>query len=204
MWPLQLGYFLLIGKFGVHVGDRVQVSGVSGEVVEIGLIRVPVTGLAGMGPDAQPTGRIVAFSNSVVFQPTAGLFRQAPGTDFLWHEITLTVTSEGDYLSAERRIRAAVDAAFQEYLGNFERQRRQMETSLSSVSIRPLVSKIPFRLTPAGLEVFLRYPVESGRATEVDERITRELLHAMDQEPKLKVVGAEIPAIRIRTDATEG
>jgi hypothetical protein len=37
----------------------------------------------------------------------------------------------------------------------------------------------------------------------MDERITRALLHAIDQEPKLKIVGAEVPAIRIRTIATE-
>jgi len=35
-----VGYFLLIGKFGVRVGDRVEASGVTGEVVEVGLIRL--------------------------------------------------------------------------------------------------------------------------------------------------------------------
>ncbi|HEU5337095.1 MAG TPA: mechanosensitive ion channel domain-containing protein, partial [Terriglobales bacterium] len=34
------GYFFLIGKYGVRVGDRVQISGVTGEVVEIGLVRL--------------------------------------------------------------------------------------------------------------------------------------------------------------------
>lgn len=36
------GYFFLIGKYGVRVGDRVQISGVTGEVVEIGLVRLHV------------------------------------------------------------------------------------------------------------------------------------------------------------------
>jgi small-conductance mechanosensitive channel len=194
-----VGYFMLIGKFGVHVGDRVQISGVSGEVVEIGMIRLHILELGGTEPDAQPTGRVVAFSNSVVFQPTAGLFRQVPGTDFLWHEITLTLVAESDYRSAERRMRDAVDAAFEDYLEDLERQRRQMEMNLASVSIEPLAPRVRFRFTTSGLEVFLRYPVEFGRATEMDERVTRELLHAIDQEPKLKIVGAEIPEIRVRT-----
>ncbi|HWY53771.1 MAG TPA: hypothetical protein VNZ03_04870 [Terriglobales bacterium] len=198
-----VGYFMLIGKFGVHVGDRVQVSGVSGEVVEIGMIRLHLMELEGTGPDAAPTGRVVAFSNSVVFQPTAGLFRQVPGTDFLWHEITLTLVAESDYRSAERRMRDAVDAAFKDYHEGFERQRRQMEMNLASVSIAPLAPRVRFRFTTSGLEVFLRYPVELYRATEMDERVTRELLHAIDQEPKLKIVGAEIPGIRIRTVAPE-
>jgi small-conductance mechanosensitive channel len=193
-----VGYFMLIGKFGVHVGDRVQISGVSGEVVEIGMIRLHIMELGGTEPDAEPTGRVVAFSNSVVFQPNAGLFRQVPGTTFRWHEITLMLVAESDYRAAERRMRDAVDAAFKDYLEDFERQRRQMETNLASVSIEPLAPKARFRFTTAGLEVFLRYPVELYRATEMDERVTRELLNAIDQEPKLKIVGAEIPEIRVR------
>ena len=50
------GYFFLIGKHGVRVGDRVQLSGVVGNVVDIGLIRMHLMEL-GNGPGAQPTGR---------------------------------------------------------------------------------------------------------------------------------------------------
>lgn len=70
------GYFFLIGKFGLRIGDRVQISGVTGEVVEIGLVRIHVMELGGNGGDVQPTGRVVAFSSSFVFQPTAGMFKQ--------------------------------------------------------------------------------------------------------------------------------
>src|SRR5438270_3328698 len=47
------GYFLLIGKYGIRVGDRVQISGVNGEVVDVGLIRMHVME---MGPGGA-TGR---------------------------------------------------------------------------------------------------------------------------------------------------
>src|SRR4029077_7757068 len=53
------GYFFLIGKFGVRVGDRVQIGGVTGEVVDIGLVRMHVMELGGIGRDVQPTGRVV-------------------------------------------------------------------------------------------------------------------------------------------------
>jgi small-conductance mechanosensitive channel len=196
-----VGYFLLIGKYGVRVGDRVQVSGVSGEVVEIGLIRLHVMELVGTGADAQPTGRIVAFSNSIVFQPTAGLFKQAPGMSFAWHELSLTLAPDSNYRAVERRMLAAVDAAFRDYHKDLERLRRQMENSLTSVTVGSLEPKARFRLTPAGLEVLIRFPVEASKAAEIDDRVTRELLHAIEQEPPLKIVGAEVPTIRLQTDA---
>jgi small-conductance mechanosensitive channel len=74
-----VGYFLLIGKFGIKISDRVQVSGVNGEVVEIGLIRFHVMELIGVGSEAQPSGRVVAFSNAIVFQPAAASFRGLSG-----------------------------------------------------------------------------------------------------------------------------
>jgi small-conductance mechanosensitive channel len=190
------GYFFLIGKFGVRVGDRVTISGVSGEVVEIGLVRIHVMELGGTGRDVQPTGRVVAFSNSFVFQPTAGMFKQIPGTNFVWHEITLTLASDSDYRSVEERMIKAVDTAFAEYHEALERQRVQMEQSLASVSIGPLWPRTTLKLGSSGLEVKVTFPVEVEQGAQIDDRITREILKELDQEPKLKMVGSDIPTIR--------
>lgn len=67
------GYFLLIGKVRMRIGDRVEISGVNGEVVDIGLMQFQLRELD--SPSEQPTGRIVSFSNSFVFvSPATGLF----------------------------------------------------------------------------------------------------------------------------------
>jgi small-conductance mechanosensitive channel len=197
------GYFFLIGRFGVRIGDRVQISGVSGEVVEIGLVRLHVMELAGTGSDVQPTGRVVAFSNSFVFQPAAGVFKQIPGTSFVWHEITLTLASESSYQTVEERVRKAVDSAFAGYNVDLEQQRLQMERSLGSISVGTLRPRIRFRLTPAGLEVTVQFPVQLHKAAEVDEQVTRELLRAIEQEPQLNVVGSDIPTIKAASSSSD-
>jgi small-conductance mechanosensitive channel len=45
------GYFFLIGKYGVKVGDRVQISGVTGDVIDIGLIRLHLMEVGDVGTD---------------------------------------------------------------------------------------------------------------------------------------------------------
>ena len=80
-----VGYFLLIGKYGVRVGDRVQIGTVTGEVIDLGLVRMHLMELSSQGP-LGATGRVVAFANSIVFQSSGGLFRQIPGVNFVWHE----------------------------------------------------------------------------------------------------------------------
>jgi small-conductance mechanosensitive channel len=197
------GYFFLLGRFGVKVGDRVQISGVAGEVVEIGLVRLHVMELGGSGTDLQPTGRIVAFSNSFVFQPNAGVFKQIPGTNFVWHEITITLDRDSDYQLVEKRVSAAVDNAFRDYRSDFERQRMQIENNLASVSVGGLKPRTRFRLTPSGLDVNVRFPVELGKGLEIDERVTGELLSAIEQEPRLKVVGSDIPTVRLADEVRQ-
>src|SRR5688572_5818457 len=67
-----VGYFFLIGKYGLRVGDHVQIGNVSGEVIDLGLVRLH---LLELGPQFGPTGRVVALANSVVFQAAGGIFK---------------------------------------------------------------------------------------------------------------------------------
>jgi len=193
------GYFFLIGKYGIRVGDRVEIAGITGEVVDIGLVRLHLLEFGNSGSEV-PTGRVVAFSNSVVFQPNTGLFRQIPGTSFAWHEITLTLAADSDYQVVENRLLGTVEAVFAGYREDMERQHQQMERTLSTVSINELRPRSRLRLTATGIEASIRFPVDYQHASEIDDRVTRELLKAIDQEPKLKLVGTGSPSIRLNTD----
>jgi Mechanosensitive ion channel len=71
-----LGYFLLVGKLGISVGDRVQISGVTGDVISIGLLQFQLREVDGQ---QKLTGQIATFSNSFVFvSPATGLFKFIP------------------------------------------------------------------------------------------------------------------------------
>jgi small-conductance mechanosensitive channel len=69
------GYLVMVRRFHVRIGDRVQISGVTGEVTTIGLFQFELSEIdAGTG---KQTGRVVFFSNSYVFvSPATPLFRQ--------------------------------------------------------------------------------------------------------------------------------
>jgi small-conductance mechanosensitive channel len=192
------GYFFLVGKYGVRVGDRVQVSGITGNVVDIGLIRLHLMELAAPG---NPTGRVVAFSNSIVFQPNAGFFKQIPGTNFGWHEVTLILSPDTDYELAEKRMLTAVESVYANYRGKIEEQHRHVEKTFALGLDMP-EPKSRLRLTQTGLEVVIRYPLELERSSEVDDQVIRELLAALEKPPKLKLVGTGTPNIQRVVDGT--
>ena len=188
-----VGYFFLIGKHGIRVGDRVQVAGVTGAVIDIGLVRFHLMELEPGATDTQPTGRVVAFSNSIVFQATPGLFKQIPGTSFIWHEIKLTFAAETDHKAARERVNKAVDAAFADYRESLERQQRQMEKSLASIPAGDLKPRIRSHFTAAGQEFFIRYPVVLQKGQEIDERLLAAVGTELAKEPKLPLIASELP-----------
>jgi hypothetical protein len=76
-----VGYFVLVGKLGLRVGDRVQLSGVVGDVIDIGLMQFQVREVGVDHPGDQPADRVVTFSNSFVFlSPATGLFKWIGGS----------------------------------------------------------------------------------------------------------------------------
>ena len=98
---------MLIGKYGIRVGDRIQIGAVVGEVVDLGLVRMHLMELNQQGP-LGPTGRVVAFPNLVVFQASGGLFKQVPAGDTSWRETTLTLPVVADYAALKDKLLAAI------------------------------------------------------------------------------------------------
>ncbi len=72
--PASLGALLLVGKRGIRIGDRVQVSGITGDVINMGLLQFQLREF-----DVQKqrhTGHVATFSNSLVFlSPAIGLLK---------------------------------------------------------------------------------------------------------------------------------
>jgi uncharacterized membrane protein len=69
-----VAYFVLVGRLGIRIGDRVQISGVTGDVIDVGWLRFQLKEIDTR--TQQPTGNVVTFSNSVVLaSPATGLSR---------------------------------------------------------------------------------------------------------------------------------
>jgi hypothetical protein len=58
------------------------------------------------------------------------------------------------------------------------------------------------RFTGSGLEVSIKFPVTLQNASETDDRVTRELLQAINREPRLKLADSSAPVVRLSTDAS--
>jgi small-conductance mechanosensitive channel len=188
-------YFFVIGRYGIRVGDRISVAGVTGDVIDIGLVRLYLMELAGTGIELYPTGRVVMFSNSVLFQAGTPLFKQIPGTEYAWHEVAISLAPESNYKLVQESISGVVNGVYEEYRGVIESQLGGIERRVE-VQLKAPVPESRLQFTDAGLEFVVRYPVDIRRAAEIDDNVTRAVLESLNANANLKAAVASPPKIR--------
>jgi small-conductance mechanosensitive channel len=167
-----VGYFFLIGKYGIRVGDRVQIGEVTGEVIDLGLVRLHLMELGGHG-SLGPTGRVVAFANSIVFQTSSGLFKQIHGVNLVWREITLSLPAGVDYAATKRKLAAAVINVLKDDHDEILRQSKEIQRATASRSGGDTQPRVQLSFSEAGVDAHIRYPVHLQNAAEIDERVSQ-------------------------------
>jgi hypothetical protein len=138
----------------------------------------------GDGNSRQPTGRVVVFPNSIVFQSNGNFFKQAPGTNFVWNEFRLTLSPECDYRLAEKRLLEVVEDVYARYRDTVQRQYHELERDLSMKFESPRPQS-RLRLGPNGIELTIRYPADTRYAVQVADEISRRALDAIAKDPAL-------------------
>jgi len=172
-----IGWFLLMGRNGLRVGDWVEIDGVVGEVVEIGLLRTVLLETGNWTDSGHPTGRKVAFVNSFAIE--GHFFNFSTTGQWLWDEVEILVPASQDpypVIDAIQKMvteqtQANVVAAEQEWQRAASRYRAQPVSAAPAVSLRP---------TSAGIEVHVRYITRAGERHAMKTRLYQalvELLH---------------------------
>jgi Mechanosensitive ion channel len=186
-------YFFIIGRYGVKVGDRITISSVTGEVIEVGLVRFYLMELAGSGTEMNPTGRVAVFSNAVLFQAGTPLYKQMPGTEYAWHELTVKLSDTANYKAVCEAVMKEVHAVSDGYRTHIELQ-HQGVANWTPIDSPITESRVQFN--GDGLRLWARFPVQIKNASETDEKLTQALLELMANNPEIKSGVASTPLIQ--------
>lgn len=89
-----LGWFVLIGKRGMRVGDTVEIDGVSGEVTEIGLMATTLIETGSLGERGYPTGRHITLMNGYAIR--GKYFNFSTAGQWMWDQLDVTIPDSLD------------------------------------------------------------------------------------------------------------
>jgi small-conductance mechanosensitive channel len=162
------GWFTLMGKNGIRVGDWVEINGVSGEVIQIELLKTVLLELGNWTDTGHPTGRQVAFSNSFAIE--GHYFNFSTTGQWLWDELEVTLPVASDpYLLADK-IRNLVER--ETHAGSIQAA-QDWERVTSRYGARSFSPKPAVNLRPSvnGLEVVVRYITRAPERNAVKSKL---------------------------------
>jgi small-conductance mechanosensitive channel len=188
-------YFFIIGRYGIKVGDRITISAVTGDVIDVGLVRFYMMELAGTGSELNPTGRVAVFSNAVLFQAGTPLYKQIPGARYAWHELTVKLTDAANYKLICEALLKEVSAVYEVHRLDIEQQHKGVEDQVQIPINLPAVES-RLQLNGGSFQLWVRFPVEIQHAAEMDEKLTEALVDLFAKNPDVKSGVASTPVIQ--------
>ena len=175
------GWFGLMGKKGIRVGDWVEIDGTQGEVIEISTLRTTLLETGNWATAGHPTGRQAVFMNKFPFEHK--YFNFSTSEQFMWDQISILVPS-GNQPSPETvalihrlvQDETRVDTAMAEAAWN----RLSRIHEIQDFGATP---PVVVRSSAAGIELIIRYIVRAPARFETSVRLR-------DQIPSILGLGA--------------
>jgi small-conductance mechanosensitive channel len=178
------GWFVLMGKKGIRVGDWVEINGVGGEVTELSLLSTTL--LETGGEKGYPTGRRISFMNG--FAIRGQYFNFSTSGQWMWDEITVAVPTSEDRNAAVERILTAVTEETKEStrIAELEWKRGTRGDGLSNFKAAPSVNLRP---SASGLDLVVRYVTRASERSDTRDRLYSLIINQPDQSSTSEPAG---------------
>jgi len=174
-----LGWFVLMGKHGMRVGDWVEINGVSGEVVELGIFHTVLLETGNWTDAGHPTGRRVTFTNAFAIE--GHYFNFSTTGQWLWDELLVMVPFDRDAHAIAEAIQKEVTAATVESTRQAEaewqraaRGRKLGFTAQPGIAIRPAPGG-------GGVEIAVRYVTRAADRYALRSRLYQSAVQLLSQ-----------------------
>ncbi len=170
------GWFILMGKSGIRVGDWVQINGVAGEVVEINLFRTTILENSDWADKGHPTGRRATFINN--FAVTGQFFNFSTVGQWMWDEMSISIPASAETYAKVALINQAVLEETQQdaRLAEEEWKRVPRKNGLNHASAS---SSVNMRPAGSGVDILVRYVTRASDRLEVRNRLYERVIDVL-------------------------
>jgi small-conductance mechanosensitive channel len=165
-----LGWFVLMGRNGIRLGDWVEINGVTGEVVEIGLFHTVLLETGNWTDSGHPTGRRVTFTNNYAIE--GHYFNFSTAGQWLWDELQVVLPTGEDPYPVIEAIQKKVLEATQD---NAKEAGRELKSVGGSRDIGSFSAEPSINLKPVlgGVEISVRYITQANQRFQLRAKLNQ-------------------------------
>jgi small-conductance mechanosensitive channel len=165
-----LGWLVLMGKDGIRLGDWVEINGVTGEVVQLGMFHTVLLETGNWTDSGHPTGRRVTFTNSFAIE--GHYFNFSTSGQWLWDELQIVLPAGQDpYPIVEAIQKKVVEVtaesarqAEQEWQGAARSRDMKALSAAPAINVKPIVG---------GIEVAVRYITRANERYQLRAKLNQ-------------------------------
>ncbi len=187
-----IGWFLIHSSNGFSLGDRLEIDGVKGDVVNIGIMRFTLLEISSDDSSDQSTNRLVHIPNHQTL--IKKIYVSSGKMEFIWDELKIVLTLSSDYELAE----TICNDILKEFIGINdkkseieERFRGLSENYWLKVGITtPIVYT---SLDSGGILLSLRYLTRVHEKRDIRSKLFKKILREFKNEPNIEIFGSKHP-----------
>jgi small-conductance mechanosensitive channel len=187
------GWFVLMGRNGIRLGDWVEINGVTGEVVELGMFHTVLLETGNWTDSGHPTGRRVTFTNSFAIE--GHYFNFSTSGQWLWDQLTLVVASSQNPYPIVEAVQKTLLEATAESAGQAEKewQHAAHSRNMSALSAAPAINVKP---VGGGVEIAVRYITRANERYQLRSKLYQaamNLISKKDAEQSMSIAEKQDP-----------
>ena len=188
-------------------GDRVEVGGVAGDVIDVGILRTTLMELGGWIKGDSYNGRIVRIANSAVFKTP--VFNYSADFPFVWDEIRFPIRYGSDWKYAREMLQRVAEEVVGSYTAGSKDAWKQVVRKylIEDARLDPLVT---LRGDENWIEYTIRYIVDYRHRRATKDRLFTRILEEVDKsEDRVRIATASfellsMPGLSVRLKAGSG
>ncbi|GAA4273129.1 mechanosensitive ion channel family protein [Aquimarina gracilis] len=184
------GYIAIFTSNFYRVGDRVQLGGIKGDVIDVGMLRTTLMQVGDWVDGDLYNGKMVRVANSFVFKEP--VYNYSGDFPFLWDEIKIPIKTIGDYTYAKELFFKILKEEVGDYANSSQKAWDKMigKYSIENARVQPMIS---MSFNENWITFTLRYVVDYQSRRSTKSFLYDKILTAIkESKGKIEVASAAI------------
>jgi len=173
------GFFFIEARKPFKVGDRIQLEGFKGDVIDIRLFQFSIVEVGNWVDADQSTGRIIHVPNSMVLR--APLSNYHIGFEYIWNEIPVLITFESNWKKAKELL-LGIGRENAEYLSQGAQAQIRNAARKYLIVAGKLTPTVYTTVKDSGVMLTIRYLVDPRQRRGTEQKIWEDILDAFSKE----------------------
>ncbi|MFU8812103.1 MAG: mechanosensitive ion channel family protein [Balneolaceae bacterium] len=176
------GWIFLVWRKPFHVGDRIEISGHKGDVIDIRFFKFSILEIGNWVHADQSTGRIIHMPNNMVF--SSPIANYTSDFDFVWNEIEVVITFESDWKKAKGILQDIVENHLEEFVHDAHQQIQHASKSYL-IRYKNLTPIVYTEVVDIGVKLTIRHLSNARHRRGLNQVIWEDILDHFLKEPNI-------------------